>query len=61
MALDFAKDHIRVNSICPGWVLTEMNREQVAQMKLEPAKVFRPRLSHLDLLALHPSGRIGTL
>ena len=32
MALDFAPDHIRVNSICPAWVETEMNRAQLAKM-----------------------------
>jgi NAD(P)-dependent dehydrogenase (short-subunit alcohol dehydrogenase family) len=59
MALDFAPDHIRVNSICPGWVLTEMNREQLSQMQREPEKIFPPGLSYVDVVKLHPMGRIG--
>ena len=60
MAIDFAKDKIRVNSICPAWVATEMNREQLAQMKAQPDKVFPPGISYNDVLKLHPIGRIGT-
>jgi NAD(P)-dependent dehydrogenase (short-subunit alcohol dehydrogenase family) len=60
MAIDFAKDNIRVNSICPAWVATEMNREQLRQMKAQPDKPFSPGLSYNDILKLHPIGRIGT-
>jgi NAD(P)-dependent dehydrogenase (short-subunit alcohol dehydrogenase family) len=60
MALDFAPDHIRVNSICPAWVLTEMNREQLARMQASPDEKFPPGLSYRDVLRLHPLGRIGT-
>ena len=59
MALDFAKDHIRVNSICPAWVRTEMNREQLAEMQASPDKRFPPGLSYTDVQQLHPVGRIG--
>jgi len=60
MAIDFAKDKIRVNSICPAWVATEMNREQLKQMKAQPNKPFPPGISYNDILKLHPIGRIGT-
>jgi NAD(P)-dependent dehydrogenase (short-subunit alcohol dehydrogenase family) len=59
MALDFGPDDIRVNSICPGWVLTEMNREQLRDMEAEPERVFPPGLSYADVIELHPIGRIG--
>ena len=59
MALDFAKDNIRVNSICPAWVRTEMNREQLAEMEASPEQVFPPGVSYRDLERLHPIGRIG--
>jgi len=59
MALDFALDGIRVNSICPGWVVTEMNRELLAKMAAEPDKEFAGN-KYSDALKLHPLGRIGT-
>ena len=59
MALDFAPYGIRANSICPAWVRTEMNREQLAEMMADPDKEFPPGLSYRDLLKLHPIGRIG--
>jgi NAD(P)-dependent dehydrogenase (short-subunit alcohol dehydrogenase family) len=59
VALDFAAQGIRVNSICPAWVITEMNREQVAAMQAEPDKEFEPGIRYKDLLKLHPLGRIG--
>ena len=59
MALDFAPDKIRVNSVCPGWVLTEASGGIVGKMRAEPEKVLPPGLSYLDLLKLHPLGRIG--
>jgi meso-butanediol dehydrogenase/(S,S)-butanediol dehydrogenase/diacetyl reductase len=61
MALDFAPDHIRVNSICPAWVETEMNREQLAQMKADPDRSFPPGFSYRYITqTLHPVGRVGT-
>lgn len=59
LALDFAEDKIRVNSICPAWVLTELNREQLAEMKANPEEVFPPGFRYKDVLALHPIRRIG--
>jgi NAD(P)-dependent dehydrogenase (short-subunit alcohol dehydrogenase family) len=59
MALDFATDNIRVNSICPAWVITGMNREQIAQMEAEPDKSFPPGLTYEELMKLHPIGRLG--
>jgi NAD(P)-dependent dehydrogenase (short-subunit alcohol dehydrogenase family) len=47
MAMDFAKDKIRVNAICPGWVMVESLRE--------------PRLKIMEYIeSIHPIGRIGT-
>ncbi len=61
MALDFAKDNIRVNSICPAWVETEMNREQLAEMKTHPNKIYPPGFSYNYIVkTLHPIGRLGT-
>jgi NAD(P)-dependent dehydrogenase (short-subunit alcohol dehydrogenase family) len=59
MALDFAGDGIRVNSICPAWVRTEMNRGQLSEMEANPQKIFPPGLRYRDVVALHPVGRIG--
>jgi NAD(P)-dependent dehydrogenase (short-subunit alcohol dehydrogenase family) len=60
MALDFAAQNIRVNAICPAWVLTEMNREQIRAMQEAPTTVFPPGLRYVDVLNLHPLGRLGT-
>ena len=61
MALDFAADNIRVNSICPAWVETEMNRAQLAQMRAEPDRpVVSGRSYNYVTKTLHPIGRIGT-
>lgn len=60
MALDFAPDGIRANSICPGWVRTELNREQLREMEADPDKKFPPGLSYRDVVDLHPIGRVGT-
>lgn len=59
MALDFAGDNIRVNSICPAWIRTEMNRDQLAEMEAEPDKTFPPGFTYRDVIDLHPLGRIG--
>ena len=59
MAIDFAKDQIRVNSICPAWVRTEMNCEQLNEMEAVPSRIFPPGLSYDDVVRLHPSGRVG--
>ncbi len=50
MALDFAKYNIRVNTVCPGWVRTEMNRKQLASFTEKDWQ---------EVKRLHPLGRIG--
>lgn len=61
MALDFVADKIRVNSICPAWVTSAMNREQLSEMMSDPDKEFPPGYSYHSLTTkLHPSGRLGT-
>jgi NAD(P)-dependent dehydrogenase (short-subunit alcohol dehydrogenase family) len=53
MALDFAKHHIRVNNVNPGWVRTEMNAEELAQMEAKGGKEWEA------VVRLHPLGRLG--
>ena len=61
MALDFAADKIRVNSICPAWVETEMNREQLAEMAADPDTPYPPGFSYNHITKTpHPIGRVGT-
>jgi NAD(P)-dependent dehydrogenase (short-subunit alcohol dehydrogenase family) len=59
MAIDFAADRIRVNSICPAWIRTEMNREQLREMEGVPDRVYPPGVTFNDLLQMHPIGRLG--
>ena len=54
MALDYAKDHIRVNCICPGTIDTPMLDWALRTLKLDRKKT----LDHL--MKFHPIGRIGT-
>jgi NAD(P)-dependent dehydrogenase (short-subunit alcohol dehydrogenase family) len=53
MALDFAKDGIRVNCICPGWVETPLVEDWFSQQK-NPDEVRK------HVYSIHPLGRIGT-
>jgi NAD(P)-dependent dehydrogenase (short-subunit alcohol dehydrogenase family) len=47
MAVDFAKDKIRVNAISPGWIMVEA--------------LFEARTKIIDYInSIHPMGRIGT-
>jgi NAD(P)-dependent dehydrogenase (short-subunit alcohol dehydrogenase family) len=59
MAIDFAADGIRVNSICPAWIRTEMNRQQLQEMQQQPDRKYPPGISFNDVLRMHPLGRIG--
>ena len=49
-ALDYAKEGIRVNAVCPGMVSTPL---------LEQYFVDRPEFAE-EAIALHPMGRLGT-
>ena len=50
MALDFATYNIRVNTVCPGHVRTEMSHKQLASFTQEDWE---------EVKRLHPLGRIG--
>jgi NAD(P)-dependent dehydrogenase (short-subunit alcohol dehydrogenase family) len=54
MALDFAKDGIRVNVICPGWIQTPLVEDWFGQQKDEQA-------ARAYIYGKHPLGRIGTI
>lgn len=48
MALDHAKDGVRVNAICPAFIVTDLNRDMVAQLT---------RAGQFDaIVAKHPLG-----
>ena len=51
LALDFAKENIRVNTVCPAWVETQLVQQFVGKLD-ENGKQ--------EILNLHPLGRIGT-
>jgi NAD(P)-dependent dehydrogenase (short-subunit alcohol dehydrogenase family) len=53
MALDFAKDGIRVNCICPGWVETPLVEDWFSQQADPPA-------AKKYIYGRHPLGRIST-
>jgi len=52
MALDYAKDGIRVNCICPGFILTEMLRGYIG-------KQADPEQARASFAAMSPMNRIG--
>jgi len=52
MAIDFGPMHVRVNSICPGFIDTPMNNESLAKLRGSPKK-FQ------EFLALHPLRCLG--
>ncbi len=54
MALDFAKDGIRVNCICPGWIRTPLVDDWFSQQPDE-------QKSREYINSVHPLGRIGTI
>lgn len=53
MALDFAKDGIRVNCICPGWVQTPLVEDWFGQQP-------DPDAARKYIHGVHPLGRIAT-
>ena len=53
LALRYAKQNIRVNAICPGTILTELNRS-VFETAPDPQQKLR------DVIATYPLGRLGT-
>ena len=61
MALDFASDNIRVNSICPAWTFNAQSKDQFDELMANPDKIYPPGISYNYLInTLHPIGRIGT-
>jgi Dehydrogenases with different specificities (related to short-chain alcohol dehydrogenases) len=54
MAIDFAKDGIRVNVICPGWIQTPLVEDWFSQQD-------NPDASRQYIYGQHPLGRIGTI
>jgi NAD(P)-dependent dehydrogenase (short-subunit alcohol dehydrogenase family) len=53
MALAYAKDHIRVNAVCPGWTETRMFQQE-ADTRGVPVPEYRRFAG-----AQHPMGRVG--
>lgn len=54
MAIDFAKDGIRVNVICPGWIQTPLVDDWFEQQK-------DPISARKYIYGRHPLGKIGTI
>lgn len=54
MALDFAKDGVRVNVICPGWIQTPLVEDWFSQQE-------DPAAAKEYIFGRHPLGRIGTV
>ena len=54
MALDYAKDGIRVNCICPGWVDTPLVDDWFGQQE-------DPKKAREYIYSVHPLGRIATM
>ncbi|MCL4417427.1 MAG: SDR family oxidoreductase [Actinobacteria bacterium] len=59
IALDFAKDKIRANSICPAWVATEENKLEDFKNKSE-MQIATGIKNYSELIKMHPIGRLGT-
>ena len=58
MALDGAKENIRLNCVCPGWVPTPMIDYHLSQ--LDDPKAFQARLERLHPLGLGDPEHIAT-
>jgi NAD(P)-dependent dehydrogenase (short-subunit alcohol dehydrogenase family) len=54
MALDFARDGIRVNAICPGWIASPLVEDWFSQQA-------DPAAARAYIYGAHPLGRIGTI
>ena len=50
-ALDYAKDRIRVNAVCPAVITTDM----ASRLFLKDPEVAK------EIVAMHPMGRVGTV
>ena len=61
MALDFAKDNIRVNSICPAWVATQNNKLEELEGKVFEKPLSTGVKSYKEIVEMHPIGRIGNI
>jgi NAD(P)-dependent dehydrogenase (short-subunit alcohol dehydrogenase family) len=53
LALRYAKFNIRVNCICPGTIITDLNRDRIEKAP-DPNKALQ------DILSEYPLGRLGT-
>ncbi|MBA3431058.1 MAG: glucose 1-dehydrogenase [Actinobacteria bacterium] len=52
LALDYGRDNIRVNALCPGWVRTHLVQEWIDQQP-------DPNAAEGSILSVHPLGRIA--
>lgn len=52
LAMRYAKNNIRVNCICPGWIITDINRD-VIEKAADPDKKLQ------EIVAKYPLGRLG--
>jgi NAD(P)-dependent dehydrogenase (short-subunit alcohol dehydrogenase family) len=52
MALDYARDGIRVNCVCPGFIESQQLRDYIAGQP-------EPAVAEAQVAALHPLGRVG--
>jgi NAD(P)-dependent dehydrogenase (short-subunit alcohol dehydrogenase family) len=53
LAMRYGKNNIRVNCICPGWIVTDMNRETIE-------KASDPEKKYQEIVSKYPLGRLGT-
>jgi meso-butanediol dehydrogenase/(S,S)-butanediol dehydrogenase/diacetyl reductase len=53
IALDYGKQGIRANTICPAYIETDLNRDHLANLRADKEKWAR-------IIEAHPIGRLGT-